>query len=398
MSGTALAHVVTFLATPLITRLFLKESLGDWQLYISTVTLFGVVASLKYEMSIVLPKDENQSNELAVLSLASLLVFSLVFTLILSVWGKKVLGLLKAESLYPFLYFISLGVFVFGLWQAVQYVFVRRKKFGVLAANKVVQVAVMHIIAVVIGFFKPSPAVLIVSQILGWTLAAAVLFFGRPVTFNVPIKRLWQSAKTYKKFPTVNTSMVFMNTLSLQLPVFMLSRFFGTDIVALYAMANRIVNIPLFMIGRSVQQVYFQSASEAKHHGRDALLSVYKSTVKKLALFALVPLGILLFFGPPIARIYFGPGYQEAGVYMQIITFWMFFQFINSPISTTFTILDKQQIGFYLIALSLLSRIVVMILFHSTPRVLLAALSLSTGLFYLIYNMMIYYFIKKMEE
>ena len=114
-------------------------------------------------------------------------------------------------------------------------------------------------------------------------------------------------------------------------------------------------------------------------------------------MFAVVPLAALLLFGPQIAKLYFGPAYKEAGVYMQIVTFWMFFQFINSPISATFTIIDKQQIGFYLILLSLFLRLGAMMVFSDSARIMLSALSISAGMFYLTYNVAIYYFIKKIE-
>ena len=283
------------------------------------------------------------------------------------------------------------------MWQALQYVLVRRKYFVILATNKVVQIVVTNILAVGLGLFWQQTIVLLIAQMAGYGVAALIIIRAARFHMNVSIKELAALAWRYKKFPTVNTAMVFLNTLSLQLPVFMLSRYFGTEIVALYSMAGRIVNVPLFMVGRSVQQVYFQSASEAYHKGGAALMKVYKSTVRKLTILAIAPLLVLLVFGPQIAQVYFGATYREAGVYMQIVTFWMFFQFINSPISATFTILNKQQVGFYLIAFSLVLRFAAMVLFSASARAMLTALSIAAGLFYLVYNISIYYYIKKTE-
>ena len=397
-SGTAFAHVATFVATPILTRMFTKESLGDWQIFISTIKTFGVVASLKYEMAIVLPKDDREGNDLALLSLLSLFLFSILFSIILFLSGPFVLKWMNAESLQPFLHYIALGVFLFGLWQAVQYILVRRKKFGTLAVNKVVQVASTQVLAVLFGVFWTSSQVLLIAQLLGYLLASIIVLRMHLLIYKTRLTDLWQLARTYKKFPTINTLMVFLNTLSLQLPVFMLSRFFGPEFVALYSMADRIVNIPLFMVGRSVQQVYFASASEAIHQGREALIGVYKNTVQKLAFFAVISLLFVILFGSRFSLLYFGTDFTEAGVYMQIITFWMFFRFINSPISSTFSIINRQEIGFYLILASLVLRITVMYLFNATPRSMLLALSITAGIFYLFYNIAIYYFIKYADE
>ena len=174
-SGTAFAHVATFVATPILTRMFTKESLGDWQIFISTITTFGVVASLKYEMAIVLPKDDREGNDLALLSLLSLFLFSILFSIILFLSGPFVLKWMNAESLQPFLHYIALGVFLFGLWQAVQYILVRRKKFGTLAVNKVVQVASTQVLAVLFGVFWTSSQVLLIAQLLGYLLASIIV-------------------------------------------------------------------------------------------------------------------------------------------------------------------------------------------------------------------------------
>ncbi len=398
MSGTVLAHVTTFVATPFLTRLFSMQSLGDLQVFVSTVMTFGVVASFKYEMAIVLPREDSEGEKIVILSLTALLLFSLLFTALLALAGDAILHFLKADTLQPYLYFIALGVFLFGLWQAMQYILVRRKHFGVLAGNKVVQLVATNVLAVGLGLFWQKTIVLLAAQLIGYGVAS--LFILRVANFgrHIEAREIARLAWKYKKFPFVNTGMVFLNTLSLQLPVFMLSRYFGTEIVALYSMANRIVNVPLFLVGRSVQQVYFQSASEAMHRGRQALLDVYKSTVKRLALFAVAPLGVLLVFGPQIAKVYFGPNYTEAGVYMQIVTFWMFFQFINSPISSTFTIMNKQEVGFVLIVSSLFLRFFAMALFSGSARQMLIALSVAAGLFYLAYNISIYFFIKRIKE
>ena len=394
VSGTAIAHITTFIATPFLTRIFSMQSLGDLQVFVSTVMTFGVVASLKYEMAIVLPQEDDEGEKIALLSLFSLLFFSLCFTVLLALAGNSILGFFRASSLQPYLYFIALGVFLFGLWQALQYILVRKKEFGVLARNKVAQVVVTNILAVGLGIFWQKTIILLIAQLCGYGAAAFMILRLAPLHTRIDLKELAHLAWQYKKFPTVNTAMVFLNTLSLQLPVFMLSRYFGTEIVALYSMANRIVNIPLFMIGRSVQQVYFQSASEAFHRGGSALLNVYKSTVKKLAIFAIVPLILLLALGPQIAHVYFGAAYRQAGVFMQIITFWMFFQFITSPVSATFTVINRQEVAFYLIVASLILRFSAMALFSSSPKVMLFALSLSAGLFYIFYNLYIYLLIR----
>lgn len=397
-SGTALGNAIAFLALPVLTRLYTKETLGDLQLFLSTITTFGVVSALKYELAIVLPKDKRAGNYLIILSLLVLILFSTVISALFFIFGESFLRLLNAAELKAYVYFISLGIFLMGLMQVMQYVLVRFKKFGELARNKVIQILVTQIIAIGFGFMYPSFIILLIAQLTGFfTAAALVLLKGYFDIKNFRLKELLHYAIEYKKFPLVNTSLVFLNTLSLQLPVFMFKKYFSSEVVGLYMVANRLVNIPLNLFGRSVSQVYLQSASEAYHEGGEKLLKIYKNTVKKLALIAVAPIFIVLVAAPFLVEIFLGSQWREAGVFMQIITFWVYFQFINMPISSTFTIINRQEIGFYLVVLSLGIRFLAMYIFRSTPYQMLFALSISAGFFYIVYNLSIYLFIKRLK-
>jgi O-antigen/teichoic acid export membrane protein len=394
-SGTALGNIIAFVALPIITRLFTKEDLGEFQLFLSTITTFSVVSSLKYELAIVLPEDDKEGNDLVILSLLTLILFSFLISIILFLFGNQFLGLLNAVSLKPYIYFISLGIFLMGLVQALQYILVRTKKFGELARNKVIQIVAVQVVSIAFGVFYPSFITLLLAQMIGFIVGSYLIIQKGYVDFSrIGLTRLIQYVKKYKKFPTVNTSMVFLNTFSLQLPVFMLTKFFSTEIVGLYMVANRLMNIPLSLFGKSYSQVYFQSASEAYNKSKNHLLKIYKKTVKQLAFIALAPMILVLVLAPTLVSLFLGSEWKEAGVFMQIITFWIFFQFINMPISSTFTIIDKQEIAFILISISLIVRFIAMYIFSNTPHIMLTALSISAGLFYLAFNISVYFFIK----
>ncbi|MDZ7369877.1 MAG: oligosaccharide flippase family protein [candidate division KSB1 bacterium] len=395
ISGTAAAHMIAFLLTPVLTRLYGKVDLGYWQLFVSTITTLGVVASLKLETAVVLPENEREAESVIAAAVAATLAFVAVLTLVLSIWGRQFLKMMKAEPLVPYKFALSLGVLLFAWVQLLQSILVRKKLFGVLALNKIIQIGSSMILAIALGLLYRSFRTLLITQLLGYALAGAALYRLSRLTLFLNFTDLKRTFIAYKKFPTVNTATFFLNTFSLQLPVFMLSRYFGAEQVALYSMANQMMNVPLFMIGSSVHQVYYQKAAEAYHRSADELAAVYKSTVKKLAIIGLAPVIVILAFGPLIASLYFGKSYMETGIYMRIITFWMYFQFINSPISGTFIILDRQEIGFILVAVSIIIRFAVMAVFHQSPRAMIAALSAAAGLFYLFYNLSIYYYIRR---
>ena len=54
---------------------------------------------------------------------------------------------------------------------------------------------------------------------------------------------------------------------------------------------------------------------------------------------------IIIIFAPEIFAIFFGKSWREAGVYAQILSPWIFLNFIVSPISQIPIIVHKQRSG-----------------------------------------------------
>ena len=57
VTGTTLAQAIPVLISPILTRLYSPEDFGVYAIYFSVLMITSVVATGKYEMAIVLPKD-----------------------------------------------------------------------------------------------------------------------------------------------------------------------------------------------------------------------------------------------------------------------------------------------------------------------------------------------------
>ena len=101
------------------------------------------------------------------------------------------------------------------------------------------------------------------------------------------------------------------------------------------------------MVGGAVAQVFFQKASEA-HNRTGNLSKVVEEVFNRLVSLGIFPILLLTLIGEDLFIVAFGERWAEAGVYMQILGLWIFFQFISSPISTLFAVLEKQNYGLFL--------------------------------------------------
>ena len=63
VTGTTFAQIIAILASPLLTRLYGPEAFGFLALFTSITSIIGVIACMRYEMAIMLPKtDEEAAN------------------------------------------------------------------------------------------------------------------------------------------------------------------------------------------------------------------------------------------------------------------------------------------------------------------------------------------------
>ena len=99
-----------------------------------------------------------------------------------------------------------------------------------------------------------------------------------------------------------------------------------------------------------------------------------------------------------VSEIIFGKEWANSGLIMQIMAIGIFFKFTTSPIGTTFTVINKQEIAFYLTLFSLFLRFGVMLYFHESLTSLLWAITLSTTIYYMIYHFFIYRLLSKISK
>ena len=393
LTGTALSSAIGLLTLPIITRLYTAEDFGNYQLFYSIVIVLGGVACLKYELAIVLPKKDDDVNYLAFISLGTLGLFSMLTALVFYLFQDFILGFLNAEILADYVPLIGIGVFAVGLYQFGTNILLRNKRFNDISKNKILMTGGNQGGALLLGYFAPSFIWLVVSFVFGNLLAASIVFYRKLISFkDLDMDRVKELVVIHKKFPLLNTPNIFINTASLQLPVFMISKYFSADILGLFNLASRISMIPMGLMGTSISQVYYQTASQAYNETGD-LLGIYYRTLRKLAVLGLAPFLLMLIFAPYFVDLIFGEDWADTGEYMQIMSFYVYFQFLYSPLSRTFIILNRQEIGFYISIGAMAIRLLSMYMFRDSITEMLIALSVSASGIYIFYNLVTYHYI-----
>jgi O-antigen/teichoic acid export membrane protein len=351
ITGSVLAQGLGVLVAPIVTRLFAPEAFGAAALFASITGTIGVVACLRYELSIMLPKRDDEAANLLGLSLFFVLIVTGICALIVFFAGQVIVDLLNSPELKKSLWLIPVSVLISGTFLTLNYWNSRTKHFGRLSIARLVSSVSAQSTVLGTGYAGfVSGGVLIGSRILGQLIAT--LFLGSQIwrddrhLFKASIQweKMTAGLRRHKNFLVYGTWSALLNTASQQMPVLLLAFYFSPRVVGYFALGKTVLSIPMSMVGGAVSQVFFQKASEA-HNRLGNLPEVVEEVFKRLVSVGIFPILLLTLIGQDIFIVAFGAPWSEAGVYMQILGLWIFFQFISSPISTLFAVLEKQNYG-----------------------------------------------------
>ncbi len=351
-TGTAIAQAIPILISPILTRLYGPEDFAVLALYVSITSLIAVIVAGRYELALVLPKEDKDAiNILGISILITLLLSGISFILVF--FGAEIIvGLLKNGDIRNWLYLIPLSILLTGLYQSFNYWLIRKKSFKKNSFAKISDSSANSISKITLGFTNLGPGGLIIGNLIGQMVGIIIYFSSvikdiRKRWNDISKNRMIQQAKEHQDFPKINSLHAFSDILQTSITVFLISMFFGPIILGWYALTFRIMKLPLGFIGVSTGQVFFQKASRIYAEGGDISI-LAKKTMWGLAKLALPVFMILLVFGPKLFTIVFGEEWREAGVYAQILSPWLFFNFIISPVSQIPIIVKKQKNIFYL--------------------------------------------------
>ena len=61
MTGTVLAQALTYLITPVLTRIYSTEEMGELGVYLRIVGFVAALATLRYELTLPIPKRDKHA-------------------------------------------------------------------------------------------------------------------------------------------------------------------------------------------------------------------------------------------------------------------------------------------------------------------------------------------------
>jgi lipopolysaccharide exporter len=365
MSGTAVAQIIGFAMSPIISRLF---SPSDYGVFGSFDAVLGVIVAgvtLDYSQAIMLPKEKGDAINLFFVSCLSTSAVGLLCLMVCLIFPTNINKLMKTEGIWA-LAFLALASIVAGLNLSSQAWCVRVKAFKHTSASQVSRSLSSNGAQVGFGLFNGGATGLIVSSVLANILASFNLLW-----VIVPdIKTFWQGIRwhrmkelaiEYRDFPMYSGSQNVINALSNSLPVLLLGHFYGIAVAGAYAFGERILSAPMGLVLTALRQVLFQNASEIHNKGGRIMPLYVKITLGLFAL-ALLPALVLFIWAPQLFTWIFGYQWNTAGEFARWLILWLTFYFCNLPSVLFARIIRIQRTIFYFSQSVLIVRILTLLI------------------------------------
>ena len=351
VSGTVIAQTITLITAPIICRLFPPEAFGTCSVFVAITSLLGVIVCLRFDYAVVLPERDEEAINLMAVSLVAAIVVSGMGGFLIWMGKAPLVRWLKSPELGPYLWIVPVALLIQGLFQSLNAFNSRRKYFARLSVARVA--ASLTTSTVPIGMSamgQSSPGALIWSWFAGtvvFTLTLGIKIaeeICEDIRKFVRLDRMLLGVKHYWRFPLIDVWGGFINNLSWLLPTLVFSAFFSQTIVGYYSLANRVVLMPMILIGDAIARIFFQRTAELRSKPDDLSKTVQR-VFRTLSCLGFLPALSLVIIGPELFTVVFGANWIEAGKYAQILGIWMFFLFIASPMSPLFMVLGRQELS-----------------------------------------------------
>ncbi|MGE0078235.1 MAG: lipopolysaccharide biosynthesis protein [Bacteroidales bacterium] len=361
--GTLIAQSIPILLQPFLRRYFSPEDFGIFSVYTSIIGILMVIASFRYEQTIVLPKRNSDSVCLLGLSIINGFIFSLILLILILLLKDKFAFLINIpQSKRYIVLLIPLSTFLLSVFQALNFWLIRKKAFVAISSNKLSR-RIMEGVSQSIFAFKGVVVGLIWGDLIGQIANVATsLYQSIRKGFNyreINLKKMWILFNKYSDFPKYNLLTSALSAASFLMPVIFINKLFSNEYAGYFDLSKLMLSIPLALIASSFSSVVLQKVSE-KFQIRQSIYYDLKPIIVIVSIIAILEILIVLFFGENIFTLFFGKSWQYSGVISKMLVWAFALNFIASTFTSVFVALNRikvqsvWQLVYFLLIISIL--------------------------------------------
>lgn len=344
MGGTFGGQLVGLICAPVLSRMYAPSAFGAFAVITALVIMVGSAAALRLDAAVPLPVSDDDARATAFAGIGCALATTSLCFLVLWVWGASLAEVLaypgdpRGLLVVPPIAFGMACTMVLTQWM------IRHKRYGRVGSRSFLQPAVTAGAQTALGGFGFLTNGLVLGFLAGQTISTASLCAGSGLFRRRASGRPWSMVKRYWRFPVYSTPATVINTAAAQMSVVFIAAWYGATDAGFYGLAQRVVALPVVLIGAAASQVYLgEMAHDVRQRG-GADATMFWRTTRWL----LVPAGLLvvvmLVAGPLLFGWVFGAAWTGSGEFARAMSVATGAQMVAAPLGSTLVVLEKQHV------------------------------------------------------
>lgn len=349
LGGTAIGQIVTLFALPILARIYVPDEYGLLAVAMSAAAIIAPLATMRLEGAVVLAGSRSEVSALIQAALVSLATTSTCLAAVIALSGLQ--QRVSIDGRTTLMWGLPLLVFVAGCVTLFSQLAVRDKAYSKIGTRNTAQS-----LAITAGQFGFAPLRgipgfngLIAGSVIGSAVGVFVL---RQYAARYVRVVAWHSSlaglSRYWKFPVVFAPMTSFMLLAQQGPVFVIAHRFSAAEVGQFAMADRVLAVPIALIGLAVGSVFEGEMAERLRRGTSDVSTVYLRTSGVLGAVGALGGLVLWFLAKPLSVWALGDEWTVAGETLAVMSTVLFSRMVVNPTRQFLQLLEKATQAFVL--------------------------------------------------
>ena len=350
MRSTAIGQLIAIAVSPLLTRLFGPAAFGIFGVYLAVLGSFGSATAWRLGMAVPLPESDEDAAAVVAAGVLGSIGSVLLAALAVWSWGGWFAGaVLESPGAASTLWLVPAGMLGVGLTDVMSGWCLRHQQFNALVRVRITRSIGTSGWQVVSGLLARGAAIgLATGDVVGRLFSSAemarlIVRTERERGTRLSWARLRAVVSRYRAFALVSAPSTVLNAAGTWAPVFFLTYWWGPVASGLYVIGQRVIGVPVGLLGDSAGQVYISELAARARGSRSTMPSLFADTAKGLFLVGVFPALAMLLLAPPLFRAVYGTEWADAGVMVQLQVLALTCQLVAIPLANTLLVLRFQR-------------------------------------------------------
>lgn len=346
MRGTVIAQIIGATILPLLSRRFAAEAFGHFQVFQYSLSLLLVIATLRYEIALLRARTAEDFSALLILCFCINVGLG---GLMILLWLIHGIGHDATASFGFSPAFLIVGFVIGGFVQFLGYAMVRDEAFSEQSNAKVVQALANAGSATGIALVGPIGSGIIIADVVGRIAAAAMMLVSSARRLRSTL--IWPSrgavgrvARLYSEYPLIATPGGLINMAGSALTPLLLYSSFDAATSGQFGLVERSMALPIGLLVASLSQVYMGALATDIRERPAAAMARYLRLIGLLTIVSVPPAVVFVMFSTDIFHIVFGPGWEQASVFAEIMAPAYCMAIIMGSINMTLIVIGRQRL------------------------------------------------------